>query len=271
MPSKLTVVGLIVLILGSVFLVLFTFILPQVNIGVPIISGSSSQSDERDINSGDTERIAVANVRGHPLWVYIRVTFILQGSNEYDCDVKLLYESDNLGSIDIAEKNYNLIPNKNYIQRSITVTLMPPASSTTYDLYLEITNNGDDIVLGQRVILVTYSLFSTIIPAIIALVGLILIIVGIVTGRGPSVVKAKAAPGGGWEPTLQWGGGSGTGAPATKKQPKMVIKSTKGSKKVKKVVKKAAPAGGGQSACKFCGKQVAASAFFCPHCYGKLR
>lgn len=271
MPSKLTVIGLIVLILGSVFLVLFTFLLPQFNIAVPIIAGSSSQTSTQNISAGNTERIAVANVGGHPLWVSIRVTFILQGANQYDCNVKLVYESNNYGRNDISSvKQYNENPNNNYIQKTITATLMPPYSSTQYDLYLEIENNGNDrIVLGQRVVLVNYSLFSTVMPAIIALVGLILIIIGIVTGRGPSVVKAKAAPGG-WEPTLQWGGGSGAGAPATTKQPKMAIKSTKAPKNGKKVVKKAA-AGGGQQACKFCGKQVAASAFFCPHCYGKLR
>ncbi|UCG90222.1 MAG: zinc ribbon domain-containing protein, partial [Candidatus Heimdallarchaeota archaeon] len=111
---------------------------------------------------------------------------------------------------------------------------------------------------------VSYTLFAQILTAIIAIVGLILTVLSFIMGRGPRVPKAKPAPGG-WEPTLQWGGGAA-------KQPKMAIKSTAAApKKTKKVVKKAAPAAGAQQACKFCGKPVPASAFFCPHCYGKLR
>ncbi|MHA2244405.1 MAG: hypothetical protein ACXADY_05510 [Candidatus Hodarchaeales archaeon] len=271
MPSKPTVVGLIVLILGSVFLVLFTILLPQFNVAVPVISGSSKTAGTLNINAGNTRRTLVADVAGHPLWVNIRVTFILQGSNErYECNVKLVYESDNYQrSYDIANKSINVNPDINYIQSSMATTLMPPYSSARYDLYLEIENNGNNnIVLGEKVVLVYYSLFSTVIPAIIALVGLILTIFGFIKGKKPSAVKTKAPPGG-WEPTLQWGGGAGKAS--AKKQPKMAIKSSKAPKKGKKVVKKAAPAGGGQIACKFCGKQVASSAFFCPHCYGKLR
>lgn len=265
MPSKLSLIGLIVLILGSTFLVLFTFLLPQFNIGLPLVSGTGKSSNLITVNSGQSERINLGVVSGHPLWVSVRVVFILQDQNDYDCTVTLIYDNADYPNQRISNSfNYVEYSDKSYITKTITATIMPPASSSTYNLYLDVDNDGGDIRVGDRMVLVTYSLFATIFPALIAIAGLIITIVGFVMGRGPSVPKARPAPGG-WEPTLQWGGG------AAAKQPKMAIKSTTAPpKQVKKVVKKAAP-GGVQQSCKFCGKPVPASAYFCPHCYGKLR
>jgi hypothetical protein len=266
MLSRLSLIGLIILILGSVSLVLFTFLLPQLNIGLPLISGAGRSENKVTINSGNSEKVNLAEIGGHMLWVSVRVTFIIEGSTEYDCTVTLIYDSEDLRNQPISEDiNYNEEPGRGYLQKTISTTIMPPASSKTYSLYLDIENDGnEEIKLGDRIVLVTYSLWATVLPVIIAIAGLVVTIVGVVQSRGPSVPKAKAAPGG-WEPTLQWGGGAA-------KQPKMAIKSTSAKpKKVKKVVKKAAPAGGAQQPCKFCGKPVPASAFFCPHCYGKLR
>ncbi len=265
MLSRLSLVGLIILILGSVSLVLFTFLLPQLNIGLPLVAGAGRSVNKVRINSGDSQNINLGEITGgHVLWVSIRVTFILEDATDYDCTVTLLYDSENLRNQPISQPiNYNEQPGRGYLQKTISTTIMPPASSTTFNLYLDIENDGDDIRVGDRLVLATYSLWATVLPVIIAIAGLVVTVVGVVTSRKPSVPKAKAVPGG-WEPTLQWGGGAA-------KQPKMAIKSTAAQpKKAKKVVKKAAP-GGAQQACKFCGKPVPTSAYFCPHCYGKLR
>jgi hypothetical protein len=268
MPSKLSLIGLIVLILGSVSLVLFTFLLPQFYIGFPLVAGVAKNTNVQTVNSGQTETIKLGTVGGHPLWVSIRVAFILQppqgqSSVDFDCTANLIYDSDTKRNERIPGIDIN-VQNSGHITRTISFTLIPPYSSSSYSLALEIDNNGGTIRVGEKVTIITFSLFATVFPAIIAIAGLVVTIVGVVTGRKPSVPRARAAPGG-WEPTLQWGGG------AAKKQPKMAIKSpTAPPKKVKKVVKKAAP-GGAQQGCKFCGKPVPASAYFCPHCYGKLR
>ena len=116
-------------------------------------------------------------------------------------------------------------------------------------------------------------MYSTYLPALITIIGLVVTVLGFtVLKGGPAVPKRKAVAPGGWEPTLQWGGGAaGTGGTETKR-PRMAIKSAKSPKTTKKkVVRKAVPAGGATQSCKFCGKSVPASAFFCPNCYGKLR
>ncbi|MFX1516331.1 MAG: hypothetical protein ACFFC6_08480 [Promethearchaeota archaeon] len=278
MVSKVMVAGIIVLILGGFLFVLFTILFPMLGIPLyPFYTTTGSQARDEDIRSGDTELIdltpgvaGINKVLLPILGVQLRAQFYLQGvGGSWDCDVILVYRTDQ-DTIDITGTERTGLGGSGgesgRMLVSIYTSLNAGAASADYDLYVEIDNTGDNRIsmLASRVD-ITYTLFAQIIPALVAIAGLIVTIVGFVTGRKPAVPKAKPAPGG-WEPTLQWGGGAA-------KQPKMAIKSGTTGKptQVKKVVKKAAPAGGAQQPCKFCGKPVPASAFFCPHCYGKLR
>jgi len=278
MVSKVMVAGIIVLILGGFLFVLFTILFPILGMALyPFYTTTGSQARNEDITRNNIELIDLTpNARGIPrvllpiLGVQLKASFYLQGvGGAWECDVVLVYITDQ-DTIDITgtDRTYSGDSEGESGRELATIytSLNAAAASTDYDLYVEIDNTGDNRItmLASRVD-ITYTLFAQIIPALLAIAGLVITIVGFVTGRGPSAPKARPAPGG-WEPTLQWGGGAA-------KQPKMAIKSTKAGKPtpVKKVVKKAAPTGGAQQPCKFCGKPVPASAFFCPHCYGKLR
>lgn len=276
------VAGIIVLILGGFLFVLFSLLFPILGVSLYpfyISTGSKPRTDE-SVTSNDRDMIDLTPDSPEiprvllpiPPGVQIKVSFYLQApqtANGWDCDLLLVYRSDD-GDIDIdgTERSYssNDGGEDGRILVTIYTSLNPTAAGAGYDLSVEIDNTGDSRIsmLASRVD-VTYTLLAQIFPLLLAIAGVVVTIVGVVTGRRPSAPRVKAAPGG-WEPTLQWGGG------AAKKQPKMAIKSTAApSKTVKKVVKKVAPAGGAQQPCKFCGKPVPASAFFCPHCYGKLR
>lgn len=277
MVSRVMVVGIIVLILGGFLFVLFTLLFPVLGISLyPFYATTGSQGRNEYVTSGNRDTIDLTpndpRIPKSPLplpligGVQIKASFYLQGTGgDWECDIVLVYRTDQ-DSIDVPGTQIFYSGNQGEQKLfSIYTSLNSAAASGDYDLYVEIDNTGNNRItmLASRVD-ITYTLFAQVIPALLAIAGLIVTIFGVVQGRKPSVPKAKPAPGG-WEPTLQWGGGAA-------KQPKMAIKSTTAKpQKVKKVVKKAAPAGGAQQPCKFCGKPVPASAFFCPHCYGKLR
>ena len=278
MVSKVMVAGIIVLVLGGFLFVIFTILFPMLGMALyPFYTTTGSQARNEDVRTNDLEQIdltpevrSINRVLLPILGVQLKASFYLQGvGGDWECDVVLVYRTDQ-DTIDITgtERTYSGDSGgeSGRVLATIYTSLNAAAASADYDLYVEIDNTGNNRItmLASRVD-ITYTLFAQIFPALLAIAGLVVTIVGFVRGRGPSVPKARPAPGG-WEPTLQWGGGAA-------KQPKMAIKSTTPGKPkpAKKVVKKAAPAGGAQQPCKFCGKPVPASAFFCPHCYGKLR
>ncbi|UCE12778.1 MAG: zinc ribbon domain-containing protein [Candidatus Heimdallarchaeota archaeon] len=261
MASRLSIVGIILLVLGGILLIVFTLILPITNAQIPLIRGGVGSDSIEDINRFSTRTIDVANVNGGILGMpasFIKIVYVIGNTDRStDYTVTVLYNDQDFG----VSKSYSEEANVGYKTRSFQFTVVAPSSTDEYTLKLRIQNTGsNDITLGSRLVLVTPSLFSTILPILFVIIGLILTIVGFIK-RGPAVPKPRPAPGG-WEPTLQWGGGA--------KQPKMAIKSETAAPKPtqRKVVKKAAA---GDQSCKFCGKSVPASAFFCPHCYGKLR
>ena len=280
MVSKVSIVGIPIFLVGLILLLLFTVfglvVFPFGATGARIdgdiiISPSTSQSV--NVIQGGTE------IGTHPLQVFIKANFIIQYTDDYSIRVSVIYSPSEPGAqtgflrTGVSLNGNN--PNNNE-QRSITCTVPVSYAGRRYSVYLEIENLGtSDITIGQRMIELRFSLYSTYLPALIVIIGLIVTILGFtVLKGGPSTPKRKtAAAPGGWEPTLQWSGGSSTDpGKTTAKRPKMAIKSTKAVKGgQKKVVKKAVPKGGAQQACKFCGKNVPGSAFFCPSCYGKLR
>ncbi|MFX0016699.1 MAG: hypothetical protein ACFFB2_18555 [Promethearchaeota archaeon] len=276
MASKLMIAGIVVLILGGFLFVLFSLLFPIIGTGLYpfyVTTGSVSVNESFPQNTEDQFEL----VRGIPrtplpiMGVQLKVSFYLQGQDAWDCDVWLIYRSadETIGMEQQTKKTLDgdAGGEEGRMLATIYTSISGPYASKTFDMFLYVDNTGiSQIRLLTYRVDVSYSLFAQVLPLIIAVVGVALTVVSIVMGRKPSAPKVRGAPGG-WEPTLQWGSGSAT----PKKQPKMAIKSTKAPKTVKKVVKTTAPEGGAQASCKFCGKPVPASAYFCPHCYGKLR
>ncbi len=264
MISRVTIVGLVIIVLSLIPLILVNLI------GVPfpwMASTSPEDTTMVQITPGNTVTTTLVGIPGHPLHVQISVVYLLSSDDDISCDVTVVYQTATTADSQIGDAKYIYDDVGGWRQKSIVRTIPPPYSSRSFSIALRIDNQGSNtITLANRRVSAVFTLTGLILPAIILIIGIILAVFGFIKARGPAVAKPKAVPGG-WEPTLQWGGGAGA-----RKQPKMAIKSTKAPKTAKKkVVKKVAPAGGAQQACKFCGKQVPASAFFCPHCYGKLR
>ena len=275
MVSISRILGISLLIIG---ILLFTLInVAGVAFG-PF--GGSTPSEDTPIQIGALANgdVFVGAVPAHPMLEFftsIEITFELQSDFDYSCDVLLLFESQSIPirGIDGTDRNYSSEPSGT---KSISTMISPQASNEAFNIYLRVFNTGNNpITVSSRQIYVVYSFFGMIVPGLILLIGVILTVVSFVRVRSASPkVKKRTAPGG-WEPTLQWGGGSaasGTKTKSAKKRPKMGISSTRGkSEKKSKIVKKTVSQGGTQLGCKFCGKPIPQNAFFCPHCYGKLK
>ncbi|MHA2167804.1 MAG: hypothetical protein ACXAAT_18310 [Candidatus Hodarchaeales archaeon] len=245
--------------------------------------GGSTPPEETSIQIGafTNDDVFVGAVPPHPMFQFftsIEITFELQSDFDYSCDVELLFESQSIPIpqvIDGTSRSYPTEPSGT-TTKTISTMISPDAAKEAFSISLRLNNIGNNpITVSSRQVNVVYSFFGMIVPGLILLIGAILTIVSFVRGRSASPkVKKRTAPGG-WEPTLQWGGGSaasGTKTKAAKKRPKMGISSTRGkTEKKSRIVKKAVPQGGTQLGCKFCGKPVPQNAFFCPHCYGKLK
>ncbi|MFX0184642.1 MAG: hypothetical protein ACFE95_16290 [Candidatus Hodarchaeota archaeon] len=274
MVSKLNIIGLVILLLGVIPLILFNIIglrLP------PFVVAGGSLQNSHPISAGNTRPIEInGQVDGHPIPVFLKVSFLIDHNQEFDCFISLFLDSDNpeIGQdLFVTSKSFSGTGSGS-TWKSFQIVLVPPYSSSSYTFSLEVQNpsSSNDITVSDARIQVTFTLWATAFPALLAVIGVIISIVGFIRARrGPAVPKKpKVTPG--WEPTLQWGSSAAGDTKTTGRRPKMAIKSTKAAKPTKKpVVRRAAPTSGTQASCKFCGKNVSATAFFCPHCYGKLR
>lgn len=268
MASKLMIAGLPLLLLGIILFSISTF---QLLLIPPFGYSTGNFEQNRNISGNNDADVSIVNGISHPLFVIVKVSFNLYSNNRINCKANLVYESSDGNVYEPIFTDSKTLDGDSgtWESFSISTQIGPSYAGRGFNLYIRIENDGvSTVTLGNTKADLTLTLFGTVFPGIIALAGVVLVIIGIIKRRKPSAPKAKAAAAapGAWEPTLQWGGGAGG-----QKQPKMAIKSTNVKKKTKTVVKKAAPPGGAQQACKFCGKQVPSSAFFCPHCYGKLR
>ena len=258
---------------GAVFGVGFLIILLTGIVGVaipPFTLGTGWVVQDQYVNGHSELDITAVSQVSHPFFTLCEVKITITSDSSYQCYLALVYESrDGLISSDIGfsgEISGAALEIQTY---TFSTMISNAASARGYSLLIRVQNSlGSQIQVTRTQASITFSMFALIFPGIITLIGGVLIIFGFMKGRGaPSIKQPK--PVSGWEPTLQWGGSSGS----TSRRPKMAIKSSdkKAPQPKKTVVKKVTPAGGSQTSCKFCGKQVPTTAFFCPHCYGKLR
>jgi hypothetical protein len=274
MASKLTVAGIGIAIIGILLFSLFNVMW----VVVPPFGGRTADETTTVTIFGGTDdgEAFVGRVPTSPLMLNLKVIFIFSADDAYSCDFSLFLVNDNYprpgATLDGTFRSYDKL--EGTAQKQISLSFFDPMSiNQAFDLYIRINNRGSSTIriLTRRIVVVQF--LGVLTPVLLALIGAIVAVVGLRKGAAPKPKRRKAAPAGGWEPTLQWGGGSGSGQSSKKKKrPKMAISSTTAKPKQKRtVVKKAVPKGGTQAICKFCGKSVPQNAFFCPHCYGKLR
>ena len=274
MASKLSVLGIGLLIIGILVFSVFNIVW----IVFPPFGGRTTDvSTEVAISAGTVDGEAlVGRVPASPLMLNLKVVFIFSADNAFHCDFHLFIKNENYphpgAALDGTLRSYD--KPEGTARKKISLSFFDPLSiGQAFDLYIKVNNHGSSTIriLTRRIVVVQF--LGVLTPVLLALTGAIVAVVGLRQGSAPKQKRRKTAPAGGWEPTLQWSGGASGAKPSSnKKRPKMAISSTKGKPTQKRtVVKKAVPKGGAQAGCKFCGKQVPSNAFFCPHCYGKLR
>jgi hypothetical protein len=271
MASKLRIAGLGLLILGILLLSLFNFLW----IAFPPFGGrTQDETSVETIPAGFQEDVIVQHIPTNAMiFLSIKVQFMFDASGDYSCTVDVLLESDvypQRAALTGTRRTYSGEGGTDgYVRKEITGNVPAASLEGSSRIYLRINNVGtNQITIATRRIVVVYAFQGLILPGLVAVTGVILTGISFVMKREPKVKQPRPAPTGGWEPTLQWGGGAGK--TTAKKKPKMAVSSTKGKHVQKRVVKKVAKPGATAS-CKFCGKEVPSNAFFCPHCYGKLR
>ena len=271
MPPKALIIGIPLLLIGFALFGLFGIA------GIDIApfsgtTGSVTPIDNQVASAFTKDILLVGNVPSHPFFVAVNVQFLIDSGFTIDCDVSLYYQSSDGSVYARIPGTQKVIYSEEMTKGVISTQIGPSSAGRGFKLYLSVYNKGlGTVTITQSRVDLQFTLFSHVLPILLILIGGIMSILAYMRGKkAPSKIPKPVATG--WEPTLQWGTTSGTTkTKSSSSKSKLSIKSTKAPKTEKKVVKKTVPAGGAQIACKFCGKQVSASAFFCPHCYGKLR
>lgn len=286
MVSIYTKVGLALFALGFVIIIMTSLL----RFPIPFIVGKYGQSISMEpipIN-GSYVDIQIPGSYSHPfsnIQLTIKSTILGESGEELHGDVKLLYSDPGKGIFGElpawGDISFYLNSMDTGSEQQITtyMSLSQKYASRSFSLYLRIKCNlgwnpdakyTGSLYLEKCEMEVIYTLFAMVLPPISALIGSVVCIGGFIINyrRLAAGPKPREVPGG-WEPSLKMA----TAFEAKeKKAPKLAITPTKSEvKPAKKVAKKAVPKGGPQQACKYCGKSVPTSAFFCPHCYGKLR
>ncbi|MFX0122206.1 MAG: hypothetical protein ACFFAE_01095 [Candidatus Hodarchaeota archaeon] len=286
MVSIFTKVGVGLFAIG----IILTFLVVVIHVPIPFIIGRYGQSISMEpipIN-GSYVDIQIPGSYSHPfssIQLTFKITILGEPGEEIWGNVKLLYSDpgkDIFGELNAyGDTSFYLNTGGSGSEQQSTFysSLSPKYASSNFILYLrfkidpmfnpEFKYTGS-LYLKQCEMEALYTAFASVIPPISALIGSVICVGGFIMNYRKLTAKPKPreVPGG-WEPSLKMG----TAFEAKeKKAPKMAIKPTE-TKKIptKKVAKKVVSKGGPQQACKYCGKSVSTSAFFCPHCYGKLR
>ena len=290
MVSIYTKVGVALFAIGIVISILVV----AIRVPIPFINGTYGQSISMEpipIN-GSYVDIQIPGSYSHPfssIQLTIKSTILGENSEpgeELWGNVKLLYSNPGKGIFGElqawGDSSFYLSSGGTGSEQQVTqhMSLSQKYASGSFSLYLRI--NCDPTFFGPESeytgslylekceMEVLYTLFAMVLPPIFTLIGSAVCIGGFIINYRKLAAKPKPreVPSG-WEPSLKMGTAF---APKEKKEPKMAVKpTTPAEKSAKKVAKKAVPTGGPTHTCKFCGKNVPTSAFFCPHCYGKLR
>jgi hypothetical protein len=268
MVSIYTKAGLTLILLGFGLVISIGIL----HLPIPFATGAYGQSSTEESIPTDGNFVDIK--LAEDLWqlpfgtqLTVRYSLYCEGG-EVDGNVLLLYSSGDLfGQVPGGSDWFYVTDGE--LNDDWFVTSIRPTG--TFDLYLRFSCDASlstgTLYLQYRELTVQNMFFVAVLPGLMTFAGLAITIGGFIRNYR-KLVKGKPAVSVEWEPSLQWRSSS----PSEKRTPKMAIKSVEAPKKAKvKTVKKTVPKGGPQQACKFCGKEAPASAFFCPHCYAKIR
>lgn len=285
MVSIYTKVGVAVFALG----IAISFLVVAIRVPIPFMAGTYGQSISMEPipTNGSYVDIKIPGSYSHPIssiQLTIKSTILGEPGEELWGRIDLLYKKPKDIFYELpawGDSSFYLNSGDTGSEQQLTqqMSLSQKYASSSFSLYLRIRcdptfNPGSEytgsLYLEKCEMEVLYTLFAMALPPIFTLIGSAVCIGGFIINYRKLAAKPKPreVPGG-WEPSLKMGTAF---ASKEKKAPKMAIKpTTPAEKPAKKVAKKAVPTGGSTHTCKYCGKNVPTSAFFCPHCYGKLR
>ncbi|MFX0084761.1 MAG: hypothetical protein ACFFAU_03730, partial [Candidatus Hodarchaeota archaeon] len=198
MVSKVTIIGIPIFLVGLIVLILFTFV------GVKLFPFWVTTNTEYGIDESEhviidpftVETIDMhleSRIPSHPTQVIIKARFIIgpHTGSDYSCDISLIYSGSEDGQIASGTRSGSGMDGLE--EGSITGNVPLGYSSRTYTIKLEVINTGSNpIRIGNRFIEIRFTLYSTYIPAIISIIGLIVILLGFTVLKGePSVAKRK--------------------------------------------------------------------------------
>ena len=283
MVSKYTKLGGTLLILS----ISSTILINVLQVPIPLATGNYGKSNALVPipSNGTYVDVLLGEINNplHPFTTYISAIYSIKCENgQSTAQTMLLYSdpSTGLSQIEWTENTHWLDSEygESEITNTMTFAVNGKYAARKYSIYLrvscDINNfNTGNLTLQYRELKANFMFYTTILPSLSGFAGVVVMIAGFIInyrkmakGKQPTVKPD-------WEPSLQWGVVSSL-KKKEKKKPQMAIKSkisSTTSKSKKTIVKKVDPKGGPMVACKFCGKMMSPSTFFCPHCYGKVR
>ena len=276
MVSNITKIGFIVIVL-SFIIGISVQVLP-----LPFFSETHSNTTPSDVIPVDGTYIDIPLIEGkqHPFFMQISIDLIIKppsSEDSYQTSYQIIYNNSKgiNGTVPYADGSSRMHGDED-LHISHHFMIGSKYTSSKFSLYARIqgepvTDGTNDSFVESVNVKIVYMMLVAVLPTLCFMLGIVLVIAGIIAGKIRPSKKPKIKPvDAEWEPSLQWRGSGGSGDAV--KTPKMAIKApVKKKVKTKKVVKKTVLKGDTQRGCKFCGKPVPRSAFFCPHCYGKLQ
>jgi len=200
-------------------------------------------------------------------------TDTLQG---FQGNMLLIYETTD-GEVygQVPYTNWGFYVSEGSTQEWRSCSLNSKYANHKFNLYLRISGDQSNPTIAkvdEIEVDVIYWFWFAVIPSFASISGIIILIGGFIYNRRPSIRRKKIQPVA-WEPSLQWGG-SQPKEPVKEKSPSRFKRPAFGTK-AKTIppptTKGTSRPSGTQNACKYCGKPVSPGAYFCPHCYGKLK
>ncbi|MHA1974487.1 MAG: hypothetical protein ACTSW1_15925 [Candidatus Hodarchaeales archaeon] len=269
MVSNFTKIGLIFLIIGICIPVLtFNF-----QVLIPAISSNYKYSESTAIPSNGTyvDLPLGTNLQGISSTLLIIKYQLSCQDGSGELKYMVLYQSgDKFGRLPGTYSNFHFEEENTILIRQ-SISLNPDATSKPFNLYLRVfiskeyaNENLGNFYVDSREVTVVNIIFATIIPQYIFICGIIILITGFAYNYRKMAKKTKTIDVS-WEPTLEL---KDVRVTTKEKKPRLTIESPKTTQEKKtRTIKKVVS----ESKCKFCEKSVSNSAFFCPHCYAKLK
>ncbi len=272
--------------LGLISIVFILGILSSMQVPIPLASSTRAFTPTHGALPLNGSYIDIPVIQGmtHFFVMYTQITFRVttESGEEIQGNAMLIYETtDGQISGQVPYTNWDFYTAGGSSEDFRSFSISSKYASSKFNLYLRINQfspTPQPANVDYVKVYIIYWFWAMVVPYMSFFTGIIILVGGFIYNRRPSKRRKGAPQPVGWEPSLQWGSSTTRDQqPSPKKEsrfkiPKLPKKpSFKRAEKPVGATKAPTRPTGGQMACKYCGKAVTPGAFFCPHCYGKLK